>query len=90
MGERKLLWFARKHTVKTVMKKIVKVSTVVTIGLAVSLRKYSNFIHTEFMLNVKFILLQGNFLETLNIALNTFEKHFINRNLGKEIFAKNL
>ena len=42
------------------------------------------------MLNVKFILLQGNFLETLNIALNTFEKHFINRNLGKEIFAKYL
>jgi hypothetical protein len=26
---------------------------------------------------------QGNFLETLNISLNTFEKHFINRNLER-------
>ncbi|XP_023323795.1 GATOR complex protein DEPDC5 [Eurytemora carolleeae] len=26
---------------------------------------------------------QGNFLETLNISLNTFEKHFINRNLDR-------
>ena len=26
---------------------------------------------------------QGNFLEVLNISLNTFEKHFINRNLDR-------
>jgi hypothetical protein len=26
---------------------------------------------------------QGNFLETLNISLNTFEKHFINRSLER-------
>ena len=32
---------------------------------------------------------QGNFLEVLNISLNTFEKHFINRNLdrtGQQVF----
>ena len=32
---------------------------------------------------------QGNFLETLNIALNTFEKHFINRNLGEFKICQN-